>query len=351
MAARFRVGLAPDLLDAAGNPTFGAENFAVLDSAPEIERAWLPERHREIPPALALEYDALYLTQARVTRASVARAAEGRLKVIARHGVGYDSVDVAAMTEAGVIVTNTPFAIRRPVATIAMTFVLALAGHLFTKDRLTRSGRWDERTSYMGTGLTGRMLGIVGGGGIGKELIPLARAFDLRVAVADPYVPAADIERLGATLVPLDTMMAESDFVVVACLLNEQTRALINAERLASMKATAYLINVARGPIVHEPALIEALRARRIAGAALDVFTNEPVENDNPLLAMDNVIVTPHALCWTDECFGNIACEGFSGLVSLARGLAPPNVVNREVLAHPRVKAWVKGDVRNRREG
>ena len=139
MAARFRVGLAPDLLDAAGNPTFGAENFAVLDGAPEIERAWLPERHREIPPALALEYDALYLTQARVTRASVARAAEGRLKVIARHGVGYDSVDVAAMTEAGVIVTNTPFAIRRPVATIAMTFVLALAGHLFTKDRLTRS--------------------------------------------------------------------------------------------------------------------------------------------------------------------------------------------------------------------
>jgi phosphoglycerate dehydrogenase-like enzyme len=341
MAARFRVGLVPELLDAAGNPTFGADPLAVLDSAPEIERVWLPERYKEIPPALALEYDALYLTQQRVTRASVARAAEGRLKVIARHGVGYDSVDVPAMTEAGVIVTNTPFAIRRPVATIAMTFILALAGHLFAKDRLTRAGRWDERTSYMGTGLTGRRLGIVGGGGIGKELIPLARAFDLRVSVADPYVPATDLEKLGATLVPLDAMIAESDFVVVACLLNEQTRALINAERLALMKPTAYLINVARGPIVHEPALIEALRARRIAGAALDVFTNEPVENDNPLLTMDNVIVTPHALCWTDECFHNIAREGFGGLVSLARGVAPPNVVNREVLSHPRVKAWV----------
>ena len=156
-----------------------------------------PERYKEIPPALALEYDALYLTQQRVTRASVARAAEGRLKVIARHGVGYDSVDVPAMTEAGVIVTNTPFAIRRPVATIAMTFVLALAGHLFAKDRLTRAGRWDERTSYMGTGLTGRKLGIVGGGGIGKELIPLARAFDLRVTVADPYVPAARHREAG----------------------------------------------------------------------------------------------------------------------------------------------------------
>jgi len=343
MAARFRVGLAPELLDASGKPTFGEEPFAILDGAPEIERVWLPERYVEIPAALALEYDAIYLTQQRVTRASVARAAEGRLKVVARHGVGYDSVDVPAATEAGVIVTNTPFAIRRPVATIAMTFILALAGHLFTKDRLTRAGRWNERVNYMGTGLTGRRLGIVGGGGIGKELIPLARAFDLKVSVADPFVPAADIEKLGATLVPLDAMIAESDFVVVACLLNDDTRALINAQRLALMKPTAYLISVARGPIVHEPALIEALRARRIAGAALDVFTNEPVENDNPLLAMDNVIVTPHALCWTDECFGNIAREGFGGLVSLARGAAPKNVVNREVLSHPRVKAWLKG--------
>src|SRR5262245_55932752 len=214
MPARFRVGLVPDLLDAAGNPTFGADPLAILDDAQEIERVWLPERHKEIPAALALEYDALYLTQQRVTRASVARAAEGRLKVIARHGVGYDSVDVPAMTEGGVIVTNTPFAIRRPVATIAMTFILALAGHLFAKPRLTRSGRWDERTNHMGTGLTRRRLGIVGGRGIGRELVPLARAFDLRVAVADPYVPAADIERLGATLVPLDVMMTESDFVV-----------------------------------------------------------------------------------------------------------------------------------------
>jgi phosphoglycerate dehydrogenase-like enzyme len=342
MAARFRIGLVPEFLDAAGKPTFGAGPLTVLDEAPEVERVWLPERYKEIPPALALEYDALYLTQQRVTRASVARAAEGRLKTIARHGVGYDSVDVPAMTAAGVVVTNTPFAIRRPVATIAMTFLLALAGHLFAKDRLTRAGRWDERTGYMGTGLTGRSLGIIGGGGIGKELIPLARAFDLRVAVADPYVAAADIERLGARLVPLDALLTESDFVVVACLLNDDTRALINAERLARMKSSAYLINVARGPIVHEPALIEALRAGRIAGAALDVFTNEPVEPDNPLLAMANVIVTPHALCWTDECFGNIAREGFGGLVSLARGVAPANVVNREVLSHPRVRGWLR---------
>jgi D-3-phosphoglycerate dehydrogenase len=346
METRFRIGLAPDLLDAAGRPTFGAEPLAILDDEPRIERAWLPERYAEIPAALALEYDALYLTQQRVTRASVAQAADGRLKVIARHGVGYDSVDVAAMTEAGVIVTNTPFAIRRPVATIAMTFVLALAGRLFTKDRLTRTGRWSERTSHMGTGLTGRRLGIVGGGGIGKALIPLARAFDLRVAVADPYVPPPDIERLGASVVPLERLMAESDFVVIACLLNDETRSLINAPRLALMKPTAYLVNVARGPIVHEPALIEALRAGRIAGAALDVFTREPVESDNPLLAMDNVITTPHALCWTDECFANIAREGFGGLAALARGVTPPNVVDRAVLEHPRVKAWLTGGAR-----
>jgi len=344
MSARFRIGLARDLLDPAAEPTFGAQPLKILDDAPEIEWEWLAERHAEIPAELALEFDALYVTTFRVTRASVARAAGGKLKAIARHGVGYDSVDVAALTEAGVILTNTPIAIRRPVATMAMTFILALAQRLFAKDRLTRAGRWQECASHMGMGLTGRNLGIVGGGGIGRELVGLARAFDLRVSVADPYIAAVDIERLGARLVPLEGLMAASDFVVVACLLNDETRGLIDAGRIARMKPSAYLINVARGPIVDEPALIEALRARRIAGAALDVFTQEPVEPDNPLLAMENVIVTPHALCWTDECFGNIAREAFAGLVSLARGAAPVNVVNREVLAHPRVRAWLQRD-------
>ena len=341
MSERFRIGLARDLLNAAGEPSFGRKHLSLLDAAPEVQWEWLPRTYAEFPAELALEFDGLYVDAARVTRASLAHAREGRLKVYARHGVGYDAVDVAALNEAGIILTNTPLAIRRPVATMAITFILALAQRLITKDRLTRTGRWHERASHVGMGLTGRTLGIIGGGGIGKELIPIARAFDLHVLVADPYVPAATFELLGARRVPLAELMAASDFVVVACLLNDETRKLVNAARLAEMKPTAYLINVARGPIVDEEALITILREGRIAGAALDVFEQEPVRPDNPLLSMDNVIVTPHALSTTDESSGGIATEAFTGLVKLARGEVPPNVVNRAVLEHPRVKQWL----------
>jgi phosphoglycerate dehydrogenase-like enzyme len=124
--------------------------------------------------------------------------------------------------------------------------------------------------------------------------------------------------------------------------LTEKTRHLIGAKELALMRPEAYLINVARGPIVDEPALIEALKSRRIAGAALDVFEQEPVDPANPLLAMDNVIVTPHALCWTDECFHNMASTGLRSIVDALGGRVPEFVVNREVLSHPRVQAWLR---------
>src|SRR4029078_4455429 len=121
-----------------------------------------------------------------------------RLRVIARHGVGYDSVDVPAMTKAGVLVTNTPMAMPRPVATIALTFILALAGKMMLKDRLTRTGRWNERMDHMGMGLTGRTLGVVGGGRIGKEILRMARVFDLKLLAADPYTNALELDYLGA---------------------------------------------------------------------------------------------------------------------------------------------------------
>jgi phosphoglycerate dehydrogenase-like enzyme len=136
--------------------------------------------------------------------------------------------------------------------------------------------------------------------------------------------------------------MRRADFVIVSCLLDDSTRHLINAQRLALMRKTAYLINVARGPIVDERALIAALRNGSIAGAALDVFEQEPVAPDNPLLTMDNVIVTPHSLCWTDECFDAIARAGLGSLVDFATHRQPVSVVNREVLAHPAVAAWLK---------
>jgi D-3-phosphoglycerate dehydrogenase len=265
-----------------------------------------------------------------------------RLRVVARHGVGYDSVDVAAMTRAGILVTNTPSSMPRPVATTALTFVLALAGKLFLKDKLTRSGRWHERMDHMGMGLTGRTLGVIGAGRIGQEILRMARGFDLKLLAADPVVNEIELAYLGARKVELATLLDEADFVVVCCLLNERTRHLISARELSHMRPGAYFINVARGPIVDEPALIAALSERRIAGAALDVFEQEPVDPANPLLAMDNVIVTPHALCWTDECFHNMASTGLASIVAALSGRKPEFVVNPEVLNHARVRAWLK---------
>ena len=341
MSTPFRVGLTRDILDSRGEPAFGRAALEILDRDPNLAWEYLPNVIPEIGPDLAAEYDAIYVNIARVPATAVERP-DCRLRVVARHGVGYDTVDVPAMTRAGVLVTNTPTSMPRPVATTALTFVLALAGRLFLKDRLTRSGRWHERMDNMGMGLSGRTLGVVGAGGIGKELLRMARVFDLKLLAADPVANEVELGYLGARKVDLDTLMRESDFVVICCLLNEHTRHLIDADALAKMKPTAYLINVARGPIVDEKALIDVLGKHRIAGAALDVFEQEPVDPANPLLAMENVIVTPHSLCWTDECFHNMAATGLRSIVDTLNGRVPEFLVNRPVLRHSRAAAWFR---------
>jgi phosphoglycerate dehydrogenase-like enzyme len=338
--AKLFVGLTRDLLDASGAPTFGREALRVLDNDPEITWEFLPEPTDEIAPAHLARYDALYVNAPRVTRASFAQG-PGRTRIIARHGVGYDSVDVAACTENGVPLTIQPDGVRRPVAVAALTYVMALSQKLLIKDRLTRAGRWAEKVDHMGMGLVGRTLGLIGAGNIGREIMRLARPFGLRVIAADPHVDPAAITAEGATPADLATVMRESDFIVIVCLLTPETRHLIGAAQIALMRPSAYLINVARGPIVDEAALIAALREGRIAGAGLDVFEQEPVDPNNPLLAMENVIVSPHALCWTDECFRGIAESGFTGIAAVAHGARPRGIVNPEVLNHPRVAAWL----------
>lgn len=325
----FRLGIVRDVLNAAGEPSFGRAALDVLKGNPALEWEYTAEAVREITPELAARYDGLYVNSSRVTAATVARG-DRRVRIVARHGVGYDSVDVPALTAKGVVLTNTPLAIRRPVAVAALTLLFALAGRLFAKDRITRAGRWTERNDLMGRGLVGRTLGIIGGGGIGQELLKVSAPFGMRRIVADPYASEAALRGLEASVVPLDRLMAESDFVVVASLLNDETRHLVGAQQFALMKPEAYFINVARGPIVDEQALIAALRADRFAGAGLDVFEQEPVDPANPLLKMDNVIVTPHALCWTDECFHAIASSGLQSVVDFSLGRRPAHVVNPE---------------------
>src|SRR5664279_3460843 len=339
VTAKFRVGFTRDIIDSRGEPAFGRAALGILDREEGIEWEYLPAVVSEVSADHAAQYDAIYVNMARVPASTVARD-DCRLRVIARHGVGYDAVDLAAMTKAGIVVTNTPSSMPRPVATTALTFMLALAGKLVLKDKLTRTGRWSERMDNMGVGLTGRTLGVVGAGRIGQELLRMARTFDMKQLAADPYANDVELGYVGARRVPLDTLLRESDFVVLCCLLNKDTRHLIGAKELALMRPDAYLINVARGPVIDEPALIETLRNQRIAGAALDVFEQEPVDPANPLLAMDNVILTPHSLCWTDECFHNMASTGLQSIVDVMHGRTPEYVVNREVFSHPRVQAW-----------
>ena len=331
--AGFRVGISRDVVTRDGT-MFGDAAFEVLKD-PALQWEIIPELVPALTPAHAATYDAICLLSAKLTRETLS-APECRLGLVARFGVGYDAVDVEACTERGVMVAITPDAVRRPVGTSVIAYLLALSHRMVLKDRLVRDGRWAEKGNYLGMGLIGRTLGVVGIGNIGREVLRLARPFGLRLLGCDPHVRQADVDDLGVTMIDLPTLLAESDFVSINCLLDEGTRGLIGAAEFARMKPTSYFINTSRGPTVVESALVDALRANRIAGAAIDVFEREPTPVDNPLLAFDNVIVAPHAICHTDECMRGLAESAFRASVSLAHGERPPYLVNPEALAHPR---------------
>ena len=331
----FRVGVTRDFL--------GPDGTCDLDdiAGPLFDEAGLHwEYIAENTPVLQAEqvqnYNALLVLGAGITAETFANA--DKLAVIARFGVGYDKVDVEACTENGVLLTIAPDGVRRPVATSIMTFVLSLSHQLLIKDRLIREGGWRNTQNYRGMGLVGRTLGLVGMGNIGKEAFQLAKPFGMRHITYDPYVTPADAGEVGVEPVDLDTLMQTADFVCVCCPLNEETRGLIDARRIGLMKPTAYLINTARGPIVDQKALTEALQHRRIQGAGLDVFEKEPIDDDDPLLSLDNVIVTPHSICWTDECFEGNAKSACGSILNVASGKMPSYIVNRDVVDSPKLQ-------------
>jgi D-3-phosphoglycerate dehydrogenase len=330
MAEKFKVGITRDNLKPDGKAIFADAALKVLD-APNIEWEYVAQNEAEVSSETAARYDALCVMLGRVTRKTVS-AANRRLKLVSRFGVGYDTIDVPACTENGVILTITPDGVRRPVATSILTFVLMLAQKIPTKDRLVREGRWSERVNHFGMGLSGRVLGSVGVGNIGAELFRLAAPLGMRHLACDPYVTQESVAPLGVKLVDMDTLFREADFVSVNCPLSEATRKLVNARYFSLMKPTAYFINTARGPIMDEKALYEALFTHKIAGAAIDVFEVEPTPADNPLLKLDNIIVTPHHVCLTDECINTIAASVFHSCRELAQGRVPKNVVNQQVL-------------------
>jgi phosphoglycerate dehydrogenase-like enzyme len=285
-----------------------------------IDWQWFPEQPVNVTADHLATYDAICLGAPGVPATAVRRA-DRRTRIVARFGVGYDNCDVEAMTAAGVLLTINPDGVRRPVASSILGFILALAHRIPVMDQITRSGRWHEKIQHTGTGLTGRTLGSIGAGNIGRELFRLVRPLEMRHIAYDPHVAAEELEPLEVVLRDLDTVLAESDFLVVNCPLNETTRGLIGRRELALMKRSAFLVNIARGAIVDEDALYAALRDNTIGGAAIDVWWQYPTAAEaerrpsrHPFHELPNIIMTPHCSGWTagmvrrrwDEVAGNI---------------------------------------------
>jgi phosphoglycerate dehydrogenase-like enzyme len=336
MAEPFRVGVTRDFIRPDGSLGFGGHGVRLLEETPGIEWAYLPEHGKNLRPEDIAGFDALGLLGARVTPETL--VGNERLALVARFGVGYDNVDVPACTANGVLLTITPESVRRPMAVVNLTFLLALASRLLEQDKLTRAGRWADKQEALGTGLMGKTVGTIGFGNIAREFHTIAKPLGMRHIATDPYADPATAEAAGVELLDLETLLREADFVIVASTLTPETRHLLNAERLALMKPTAYLISTARGPIVDQRALYEALRERRIAGAGMDVFEEEPVDANEPILQLENVIVTPHALCWTDECDRIMGESVLRSILDVSQGRVPVNVVNRDAIDTPNVQ-------------
>jgi glyoxylate reductase len=256
-----------------------------------------------------------------------------RLRVVSNYAVGFDNIDVAAATARGVVVTNTPGVLTETVADFAMALMLATARRLVEADRYTRAGRWKSWMPMLllGPDVHHATLGLVGLGRIGAAVARRARGFEMTLLYHD-VVRREDLEaELGLHYVPLEELLRRADFVSIHTPLLPETRHLIGAPQFALMKPTAILINTARGPIVDQRALYEALRTGRIAGAGLDVFEVEPVAADEPLLRLDNVVVAPHIASASVETRTRMALMAVDNLLAALDGRRPANMVNPEV--------------------
>ena len=254
--------------------------------------------------------------------------AAARLQVIARYGVGIDQVDVQAATRRGIVVTNTPGANSVAVAELTIGLMLALGRRICRADQATRSGEWPR---YSGVGLRGKTVGLVGFGAIGREVATRLKAFGCRIVVADPCVGADCADTYQVQLVPLDELLSFSDFVSLHASLNSTTSNMVDSAFLQKLKQGAFLVNTARGELIEEKALQDALEKGHLAGAALDCFRKEPPPPDHPLLRLPQVMVTPHTGSHTDEATNAMGWMSLKACLAVLRGERPAHVVNPEV--------------------
>jgi glyoxylate reductase len=256
-----------------------------------------------------------------------------QLKVISNYAVGFDNIDVKAATDRGVVVTNTPSdEVNESVAEMAWTMILALAKRIVEADEATRRGAYKgwEPDIFLGVNLKGKTLGIVGLGRIGTMVAHRAQGFEVKVLYNKHSRDEEAEKELGVKFVQLDELLSTSDFVTIHVPLTEETRHMINKNSLAKMKKGSFLINTSRGSVVSEHELVEALRDGQLAGAALDVYDNEP-NIDPELIAMENVILTPHIASATIEARNRMAEQAVGAILDVSEGQKPENLVNKEV--------------------
>ncbi|MFO1061019.1 MAG: C-terminal binding protein [Dongiaceae bacterium] len=276
--------------------TLEPERAVLADLADLVEAQ---PRSREEVIAAARDADAILNQDGRLDGPVI--DALRHCRIIVAYGVGTDRIDVDAATARGIQVCNVPDYGLDEVAAHAIALLLAFERRIPQQAAAVRAGEWAQPPEGSSRRLAGRVLGIVGLGRIGRRVAALGRAFQLQVICADPHVPSDEAMRHSVQSVGLDELLQRADYVSLHCPLTEHTRGMLNAAAFARMKPDAVLINVARGPVVDEAALIETLRAGRLRGAALDVLEHEPTPTDNPLLSMENVIITPHTAWYSEE--------------------------------------------------
>lgn len=323
--------------------TTGADRYLVVhtDAAPTADWSIETEALRAIGarfvPARAAnedelianvrDADALVVGLANVTRRVIEELA--RARVIVRYGVGYDSVDIAAATERGIAVCNIPDYCTEEVANHALALLLAVNRRILQQDAHVRAGGWRGGALAPVGSLYGETAGIVGYGRIGRAMAARCRALGMRVLAADPYAGPADADD---RIVPLDELVAEADYLSIHCLLNEETRGLIDESALRRMKPTAILVNTARGPIVDQRALTRALTEGWILGAGLDTLEQEPPASDEPLRKLPNVVLTPHTAYYTDASSLRLKQRVAEEVTAALAGQRPPHILNPQVL-------------------
>jgi D-3-phosphoglycerate dehydrogenase len=304
------------------------EGMQILQSCAQVDvgAKLQPEQLK----AIIGDYDAVVVrSQTRIGPEVI--EAGSKLKVIGRAGVGTDNIDVGAATRNGIVVVNAPTGNTIAAAEHTIALMLALARNIPEAHRQLRSGKW-QRESLIGSELRNKTLGVIGLGNVGSEVAKRAHAFEMRVLAHDPFISSEYAHNLSVELVPLDELLQQADFVTLHVPLTAGTRKLIGTKELAKLKPTARIVNCARGGLIDEEAIVEAIRAGKLAGAALDVFANEPVI-DSPLFQEDRVLVTPHLGASTIEAQTSVARDVAQEVVAVLQGQFSKYAVNAPHIA------------------